>query len=159
MNMTLTLALGLRPKSLWGFYLYPDSYNYDYRINPDIYTGNCPNDEMSRNDHLQWLWEKSTALYTSIYLDKILKSNLNALKFVPYQVREAMRITEKARRDYVLPVLIFSGPFYLHSVEALSQVRKAVTYVEKVNLVQLLCQVYEKYVLGCSFSLNNRILF
>uniref|UniRef100_A0A673V050 Hyaluronidase n=1 Tax=Suricata suricatta TaxID=37032 RepID=A0A673V050_SURSU len=121
MNTTLTLALEMRPKCLWGFYLYPDCYNYDYRINPQIYTGKCPDDEISRNDQLQWLWEKSTALYTSIYLDKILKSSLNALKFVHYRVREAMRIAEMARQDYILPVFIFSRPFYLHSIEALSQ--------------------------------------
>ena len=124
MNATLTLALEMRPKCLWGFYLYPDCYNYDYRINPQTYTGKCPSDEISRNDQLQWLWEKSRALYTSVYLDKILKSSLNALKFVHYRVREAMRIAEMAKDDYVLPVFIFSRPFYLHSIEALSQVRK-----------------------------------
>ncbi|XP_052494369.1 hyaluronidase-4-like [Budorcas taxicolor] len=121
MNATLTLALEMRPKCLWGFYLYPDCYNYDYRINPQTYTGKCPNDEISRNDQLQWLWEKSRALYTSVYLDKILKSSLNALKFVHYRVREAIRIAEMAKDDYVLPVFIFSRPFYLHSIEALSQ--------------------------------------
>ncbi|XP_076977835.1 hyaluronidase-4-like isoform X3 [Tamandua tetradactyla] len=121
MNITLTLALEMRPKCLWGFYLYPDCYNYDYRINSQIYTGNCPNDEIFRNNQLMWLWEKSTALYPSIYLDKILNSSLNALKFVHYRVREAMRIAEMARHDYVLPVFIFSRPFYLHSMEALSQ--------------------------------------
>lgn len=124
MNATLTLALEMRPKCLWGFYLYPDCYNYDYRINPQTYTGKCPSDEIFHNDQLQWLWKKSRALYTSIYLDKILKSSLNALKFVHYRVREAMRIAEMARHDYVLPVFIFSRPFYLHSIEALSQVRK-----------------------------------
>ncbi|XP_001139800.4 hyaluronidase-4-like [Pan troglodytes] len=121
MNITLTLALEMRPKCLWGFYLYPDCYNYDYRINPETYTGNCPKDEVLRNDQLLWLWEKSAALYPSIHLDKILKSSLNALKFVHYQVREAMRVAEMARHDYVLPVFIFSRPFYLHRTEALSQ--------------------------------------
>ncbi|XP_025721569.2 hyaluronidase-4-like [Callorhinus ursinus] len=121
MHTTLSLALEMRPKCLWGFYLYPDCYNYDYKINPQTYTGKCPKDEIFHNDQLQWLWEKSTALYTSIYLDKILKSSLNALKFVHYRVREAMRIAEMARRDYILPVFIFSRPFYLHSIEALSQ--------------------------------------
>lgn len=45
MNATLTLALEMRPKCLWGFYLYPD-YNYDYRINPKTYTGKCPSDQI-----------------------------------------------------------------------------------------------------------------
>jgi hyaluronoglucosaminidase len=35
-----------------------------------------------------------------------------------------MRIAEMARHDYVLPVFIFSRPFYLYSIEALSEVRK-----------------------------------
>jgi len=59
MNATLTLALETRPKCLWGFYLYPDCYNYDYRINPQTYTGKCPSDQIFHNDQLQWLWEKS----------------------------------------------------------------------------------------------------
>nr|XP_008256472.1 hyaluronidase-4 isoform X1 [Oryctolagus cuniculus]XP_051704886.1 hyaluronidase-4 isoform X1 [Oryctolagus cuniculus] len=121
MNITLTLALEMRPKRLWGFYLYPDCYNYDYKVNSGIYTGNCPDDEIFRNDQLLWLWEKSTALYPSIYLDKILKSSANALKFVHYRVREAMRIANMTRHDYVLPVFVFSRPFYLHSIETLSQ--------------------------------------
>ncbi|XP_021020908.1 hyaluronidase-1-like [Mus caroli] len=121
MNVTLTLALEMRPKRLWGFYLYPDCYNYDYRINPEFYTGSCPDDEIFRNDQLMWLWEKSAALYPSIYLSKILKSNLNALKFVHFRVREALRVAKMARKDYALPVFIFSRPFYLQSIEALSE--------------------------------------
>ncbi|XP_055464117.1 hyaluronidase-1-like [Psammomys obesus] len=121
MNVTLTLALEMRPKRLWGFYLYPDCYNYDYRINAKFYQGSCPDDEIFRNDQLLWLWEKSAALYSSIYLSKILKSNLNALKFVHFRVREALRVAEMARKDYALPVFIFSRPFYLQSVEALSE--------------------------------------
>lgn len=124
MNVTLTLALEMRPKRLWGFYLYPDCYNYDYRINPEFYTGSCPDDEIVRNDQLLWLWEKSTALYSSIYLNQVLKSSLNALKFVHFRVREALRVAEMSRKDYALPVFIFSRPFYLHSIEALSEVRK-----------------------------------
>ncbi|XP_006859428.1 PREDICTED: hyaluronidase-1-like [Chrysochloris asiatica] len=134
MNITLTLALEMRPKCLWGFYLYPDCYNYDYRINPQNFSGNCPSDEMSRNDQLEWLWEKSSALYSSIYLDKILKSSLNALRFVHYRVREAMRIAKMARQDYVLPVFIFSRPFYLHSIEALSQEDLVHTIGESASL-------------------------
>ncbi|XP_038175355.1 hyaluronidase-1-like [Arvicola amphibius] len=121
MNVTLTLALEMRPKRLWGFYLYPDCYNYDYRINPEFYTGSCPDDEIFRNDQLLWLWEKSTALYSSIYLNKVLKSSLNALKFVHFRVREALRVAEMSRKDYALPVFIFTRPFYLHSIEALSE--------------------------------------
>ncbi|XP_040857851.1 hyaluronidase-4-like [Ochotona curzoniae] len=121
MNTTLTLAREMRPKRLWGFYLYPDCYNYDYRVNSENYTGNCPDGELLRNDQLLWLWERSTALFPSIYLDKMLKSSANALKFVHYRVREAMRVAALTTRDYVLPVFVFSRPFYLRSIETLSQ--------------------------------------
>lgn len=78
-------------------------------------------------------------------MEKILKSSLNALKFVHYWVREAMGIAERARHDYVLPVLIFSRPFYLHNIETLSQVRKGIViYIKNVNLVKWLYKVFEK---------------
>lgn len=67
MNTALTLALEMRPKCLWGFYLYPDGDNYDYRINLHTYTGNCPNDEIFHNDQLQWQWEKKRTLYFNIF--------------------------------------------------------------------------------------------
>lgn len=58
-NATLTLALEMRSKCLWGFYFYPDCYNYNYRINLQTYTDKCPSDQIFHNDQLQWLWEKS----------------------------------------------------------------------------------------------------
>uniref|UniRef100_A0A8C8VQ09 Hyaluronidase n=1 Tax=Pelusios castaneus TaxID=367368 RepID=A0A8C8VQ09_9SAUR len=104
MNNTILLAEHMRPNGLWGYYLYPDCYNYDYKEQPQAYTGKCPDIESSRNDLLLWLWKESTALYPSIYLDYILKSSPNALKFVHYRVKEAIRIASMARKDYVLPV-------------------------------------------------------
>uniref|UniRef100_A0A493T079 Hyaluronidase n=1 Tax=Anas platyrhynchos platyrhynchos TaxID=8840 RepID=A0A493T079_ANAPP len=85
MNNTILLAEHMRPNGLWGYYLYPDCYNYDYKEHPQTYTGKCPAIESSRNDLLLWLWKESTALYPSIYLDYVLKSSPNALKFVHYR--------------------------------------------------------------------------
>uniref|UniRef100_A0A8C9MK83 Hyaluronidase n=1 Tax=Serinus canaria TaxID=9135 RepID=A0A8C9MK83_SERCA len=104
MNNTILLAEHMRPNGLWGYYLYPDCYNYDYKEHPQTYTGKCPAIESFRNDLLLWLWKESTALYPSIYLDYILKSSPNALKFVHYRVKEAIRVASIARKDYVLPV-------------------------------------------------------
>uniref|UniRef100_A0A8C3S162 Hyaluronidase n=1 Tax=Chelydra serpentina TaxID=8475 RepID=A0A8C3S162_CHESE len=101
MNNTILLAEHMRPNGLWGYYLYPDCYNYDYKEHPKVYTGRCPDIESSRNDLLLWLWKESIALYPSIYLDYILKSSPNALKFVHYRVKEAIRIASVARKDYV----------------------------------------------------------
>lgn len=60
-----------------------------------------------------WLWEKSVVFYFFIYLSKILKLNLNVLKFVYFRVREVLRVVEMVRKDYVLLVFIFFRLFYL----------------------------------------------
>uniref|UniRef100_A0A8C8SQS9 Hyaluronidase n=1 Tax=Pelusios castaneus TaxID=367368 RepID=A0A8C8SQS9_9SAUR len=121
MNNTILLAEHMRPNGLWGYYLYPDCYNYDYKEQPQAYTGKCPDIESSRNDLLLWLWKESTALYPSIYLDYILKSSPNALKFVHYRVKEAIRIASMARKDYVLPVFVYSRPFYAYTLHVLTE--------------------------------------
>uniref|UniRef100_A0A8C4UM07 Hyaluronidase n=1 Tax=Falco tinnunculus TaxID=100819 RepID=A0A8C4UM07_FALTI len=121
MNNTILLAEHMRPNGLWGYYLYPDCYNYDYKEHPQTYTGRCPAIESSRNDLLLWLWKESTALYPSIYLDYILKSSPNALKFVHYRVKEAIRVASIARKDYVLPVFVYSRPFYAYTFHVLTE--------------------------------------
>ncbi|XP_020658758.2 hyaluronidase [Pogona vitticeps] len=121
MNSTLFLAKDMRSNGLWGYYLYPDCYNYDYKGNPDSYTGKCPDIESTRNDLLLWLWKESTALYPSIYLEYMLRSSMNALKFVHHRVKEAIRIASIARKDYTLPVYVYSRPFYAYTFEALTE--------------------------------------
>ncbi|XP_077374228.1 hyaluronidase-like isoform X1 [Festucalex cinctus] len=122
MNLTLALAEARRPGGLWGFYLFPDCYNYGYKQHPRRYTGECPNVEHVRNDHLMWLWKESTALFPSVYLDYELRSSANAVKFVHYRVKEAMRIAAIARPDVTLPVFVYSRPFYAYTFAVLSEV-------------------------------------
>ncbi|KAF7246468.1 Hyaluronidase [Varanus komodoensis] len=121
MNETLFLAKEMRSDGYWGYYLYPDCYNYDYKNNPTRYTGKCPLIEIKRNDELLWLWQQSSALYPSIYLDAILQSSPNALKFVHYRVKEAMRIASIARTDYALPVYVYGRPFYSWTLQELTE--------------------------------------
>ncbi|KAM9753252.1 hyaluronoglucosaminidase 6 isoform 2-T2 [Menidia menidia] len=121
MNLTLALAEARRPDGLWGFYLFPDCYNYGYKQHPQRYTGECPNVEHVRNDHLMWLWKESTALYPSIYLDYELKSSPNTIKFVHYRVKEAMRIASIAHTDFTLPVFVYSRPFYAYTFVVLTE--------------------------------------
>nr|DBA18364.1 TPA: hypothetical protein GDO54_016617 [Pyxicephalus adspersus] len=110
-----------RPRQLWGYYLFPDCYNHDYLNNWESYTGKCPDVEMTRNDKLWWLWEESTALYPSIYLDPSLKSSTNVRKFVYYRVKEAMRIAYKHHRDYSIPIFVYTRPTYTKRLDLLSQ--------------------------------------
>ncbi|XP_015207971.1 hyaluronoglucosaminidase 6 [Lepisosteus oculatus] len=134
MNTTLLLAENRRPNGIWGFYLYPDCYNYGYKQHPQKYTGECPNIEHVRNDHLMWLWKESTALYPSIYLDYELKSTSNTVKFVHYRVKEAMRIASIARTDHMLPVYVYSRPFYAHTFHVLSEIDLVHTIGESAAL-------------------------
>lgn len=123
MNSTLLLAEQIRPNGLWGYYLYPDCYNYNYKDDPAAYTGECPAIETSRNDQLLWLWKETTALYPSIYLESILKSSPNALKFVHHRVKEALRIAALAKKDYALPVFVYARPFYAYTFDVMTEVR------------------------------------
>uniref|UniRef100_UPI00398E69C1 hyaluronoglucosaminidase 6 n=1 Tax=Pristiophorus japonicus TaxID=55135 RepID=UPI00398E69C1 len=122
MNKTLGLAEQLRPDGLWGFYLFPDCYNHHYKKDPKKYDGKCPAIEYKRNDKLLWLWKESDALYPSIYLELELKSSPNALKFVHYRLKEAIRLASIAKKDYTLPVFAYGRPFYAYEFEPLTEI-------------------------------------
>uniref|UniRef100_A0A8D2QNW5 Hyaluronidase n=1 Tax=Zosterops lateralis melanops TaxID=1220523 RepID=A0A8D2QNW5_ZOSLA len=109
---SLKLGIEMKPNRLWGYYLYPDCYNYDYKQNPHNYTGTCLDIEIERNNELNWLWEKSTALYPSIYLETALKSSRNAQLFVRNRVREAIRTSYVSNSSHPLPVFVYTR--YLH---------------------------------------------
>ncbi|XP_040264487.1 hyaluronidase-2 isoform X2 [Bufo bufo] len=122
MEQTLLHARSFRPRQLWGFYLFPDCYNHDYQTDKERYTGKCPDVEISRNDQLSWLWEASTALFPSIYLNQTLESSAQGRKFVQFRVKEAMRIANKHHKDYALPVYVYSQPTYMKKMDTLSQI-------------------------------------
>lgn len=109
--MAGTLKLGqiLRPEGLWGFYNFPDCYNYDF-LRPN-YTGQCLPDIRAQNDQLGWLWNQSYALYPSIYMPAVLKGTGKAEMFVRHRVGEAFRVAE-AVGNPTLPVLPYLQIFY-----------------------------------------------
>ncbi|KAG7244712.1 hypothetical protein INR49_029731 [Caranx melampygus] len=89
---TLKRAKSLRPNQLWGFYLFPDCYNHDYKRTLENYTGRCPDVEVARNVQLEWLWTESTALFPSIYMGTVLRSSASGRQFVRNRVKEGMRL-------------------------------------------------------------------
>uniref|UniRef100_V9KNS7 Hyaluronidase n=1 Tax=Callorhinchus milii TaxID=7868 RepID=V9KNS7_CALMI len=121
MAETLQKAKKIRPKTLWGYYLFPDCYNHDYKNNLVNYTGQCPDVEIARNDQLMWLWKNSTAIFPSIYLDPMLRSSANGKKFVRSRVKEAMRVSNLHSANSSLPVFVYTRPTYVHSVDLLSE--------------------------------------
>ncbi|KAM4874626.1 hyaluronidase PH-20 [Thomomys bottae] len=103
--MLETLKLGrlLRPKHLWGYYLFPDCYNHNYK-RPG-YNGHCPDVEKKRNDALHWMWEESTALYPSIYLHSDLGSTHKAAIFTRNRIQESIKVSKV--RDVTSPLPFF----------------------------------------------------
>ncbi|XP_078536661.1 hyaluronidase-5-like [Lissotriton helveticus] len=117
MEGTLSLGKLQRPARAWGFYLFPECYNYNYRQNPNNYTGSCPDVEKRRNDELYWLWKESTALYPSIYLERALKSSPNAALYSRHRIQEAKRVSTFHSRNAPLPIYVYTRPVFADSPE------------------------------------------
>ncbi|XP_054632317.1 hyaluronidase PH-20-like [Dunckerocampus dactyliophorus] len=110
MERTISLGVGERPSRRWGFYLFPNCYNYDWD-RPD-YTGRCSAKSRKQNDQLMWLWERSTALFPSIYLHPALRNSPRAALYARYRVREALRVAALPKRPYTVPTYVYSRPLY-----------------------------------------------
>ncbi|XP_028906725.1 hyaluronidase-2 [Ornithorhynchus anatinus] len=135
MLQTLRLAKDIRPRQLWGFYLFPDCYNHDYVQNRDSYTGHCPDVEVTRNDQLAWLWAESTAIYPSVYLEEALaSSSTNVCKFVRSRVLEALRVAREHHPVYSLPVFVYTRPTYTRKLTGLSEMDLISTIGESAAL-------------------------
>lgn len=118
---TLKHAKNLRPNQLWGFYLFPDCYNHDYRRTLENYTGRCPDVEVARNEQLKWLWTESTALFPSIYMGTVLRSSASGRQFVRNRVKEGMRLASSGD-GLARPVFVYTRPTYTNSLEQLTEV-------------------------------------
>lgn len=110
MEKTMQTGINLRPNYLWGFYLFPDCYNYGWS-NPG-YTGECPAIEKVRNNELLWLWESSTALFPSAYLPLSLREQPKAALFVRGIVKEAVRVSALPKSLYTPPIYVYARPVF-----------------------------------------------
>uniref|UniRef100_A0A3B3U3K3 Hyaluronidase n=1 Tax=Poecilia latipinna TaxID=48699 RepID=A0A3B3U3K3_9TELE len=133
MQETLKQGKNLRPNQLWGFYLFPDCYNHNYKGKMDSFTGRCPDVEYERNDELNWLWNESTALFPSIYLDPDLRSTDQARLFVLNRVKEAMRLASVGD-GLARPVFVYSQPTFRDVMTLLTEVDLVSTIGESVAL-------------------------
>ncbi|XP_007531749.1 hyaluronidase PH-20-like [Erinaceus europaeus] len=107
---TLKLGRRLRPKHYWGYYLFPDCNNHHY--NKADYDGHCPDLEKQRNNELNWLWNESTALYPSIYLNTRLNSTPQATLFARNRIWEAIRVSGVRNAQDPLPIFIYTRPVF-----------------------------------------------
>ncbi|XP_061583325.1 hyaluronidase-2 [Cololabis saira] len=130
---TLRHAKHLRPNQLWGFYLFPDCYNHDYKFDLLSYTGRCPDVEVARNEQLKWLWTESTALFPSIYMNTKLRSSASGRQFVRNRVKEGMRLASSGD-GLARPVFAYTRPTYIDSLEQLTEHDLISTIGESVAL-------------------------
>ncbi|XP_042563375.1 hyaluronidase PH-20-like isoform X2 [Clupea harengus] len=110
MEETLSVATSERPLYRWGFYLFPDCYNYN--TSEPGYTGSCSETTKQLNDELLWLWNSSTALFPSAYLWTALSGDHKAALFVRNQVQEALRVSALPKRPYTAPVYLYARPVF-----------------------------------------------
>lgn len=110
MEKTISLGIGKRPSRRWGFYLFPDCYNYKWE-NAN-YTGKCSKYTVKQNNKMMWLWQRSTALFPSIYLHKTLRNSPRAALYVRNRVQEALRVAALPKRPYTVPVYVYARPLY-----------------------------------------------
>ncbi|XP_007531752.2 hyaluronidase PH-20-like [Erinaceus europaeus] len=130
---TIKLGKRLRPKHYWGYYLFPDCYNHHY--NKANYTGHCFDLEKQRNDELSWLWNESTALYPSIYLNTKLNSTPQATLFARSRIWEAIRVSGVRNAQDPLPIFIYNRPVFTDaSGEYLTELDLVSTIGESIAL-------------------------
>lgn len=110
MEKTISLGIGKRPSRRWGFYLFPDCYNYKW--DKANYTGKCSKNTVKQNNKMMWLWQRSTALFPSIYLHKSLRNSPRAALYVRNRVQEALRVAALPKRPYTVPIYVYSRPLY-----------------------------------------------
>uniref|UniRef100_A0A4W3KKM9 Hyaluronidase n=1 Tax=Callorhinchus milii TaxID=7868 RepID=A0A4W3KKM9_CALMI len=122
MTESLKTSIGVYPKALWGYYLFPDCYNYDYKKNFDTYTGNCPDIEYSRNNNLVWMWGTAKALFPSIYMEEKLGSTIQGKKFIRGKVKEAVRAAGMSGKKYAVPIFFYARSHYSFSFKPMTEV-------------------------------------
>ncbi|XP_028306430.1 hyaluronidase PH-20-like [Gouania willdenowi] len=116
MEKTISLGIRERPSRRWGFYLFPDCHNYDWK--KPGYTGKCSAKTQHQNNQMSWLWERSTALFPSVYLHLSGRNSPKAAFFARNRVQEAMRVAGLSKRPYIVPIYVYSQPLYQDQTES-----------------------------------------
>ncbi|XP_041047531.1 hyaluronidase-1-like [Carcharodon carcharias] len=122
MRQTLKVGQTLRPKGCWGFYKFPECYNYIKDNTQSDYTGQCPEEVIPRNNQLAWLWKASQCLYPNIYIPQRVEDSTQVQKFVHYRVKEALRVAALGRSSEALPVLVYARYSYIKTLDFLSEI-------------------------------------
>ncbi|KAM9859790.1 hyaluronidase-1 [Aulostomus maculatus] len=132
MEGTVMVGLQDRPNGLWGFYGFPNCYNY-YDPKSTNYTGECPAVELKRNDELLWLWNVSSALYPNVYLGLEQRGlSKEVFLYTHHRILEAMRAA--AQVTPTPPVFPYARIVYTFTLDFLSQEHLVYTIGESAAL-------------------------
>ncbi|KAG8225937.1 hypothetical protein J437_LFUL005974 [Ladona fulva] len=115
MEETLKLARRLRPKGRWGYYAFPYCHNFTPK-NP---APTCAPETMSDNDQLSWLYDASSAIFPSIYLEYNKLTEEEHYEFIYGRIGEAKRVT-RGTSTPVYPYIWYryrDTPGYLSKVD------------------------------------------
>ncbi|XP_019637333.1 PREDICTED: hyaluronidase-1-like [Branchiostoma belcheri] len=119
-TQTVLLAQKLRPNARWGYYLFPDCYNYKKNMYNETAEYSCPQIELERNNQIQWLFQDSTALYPSIYLSSRFEQTEDSRWFVHFRMKEAFRM-RASRTGPNIPVYAYIRFVYEDTGEYLTK--------------------------------------
>ncbi|XP_072536952.1 hyaluronidase-3 [Salminus brasiliensis] len=121
MEETLRLGSHVCPRGQWGFYGFPSCYN-NHGIKEDSYTGRCKPGTEALNDKLAFLWQRSTALYPSVYVQRGLAGRPNTRLMVRHRVLEALRVASQHAADsQPPPVLPYARVAFTRTLQFLNQ--------------------------------------
>lgn len=115
MQSTLQLGKEMRPKAKWGYYLFPDCYNYN-GVNMS-----CTSHTLDLNNRIQWLFDDSTALYPSTYIGLPFKNSLKAADYTRNRILEALRVDSSRHSVLRAPVYAYNNLVYRKTREFLSK--------------------------------------
>lgn len=132
---TLQEARRIRPQVLWGVASYPSCYNSGPDRRSGNYTGRCPASEMALNDELLWLWKRSSAIFPTLRLDKLLGRTQAARLYASSQIREALRVATLSGAAYSLPVFPLVKSVYTSTNTFLSEVSLLHKYVFGIQII------------------------
>nr|ATU82477.1 venom hyaluronidase [Lethocerus distinctifemur] len=99
---TLKIAFEERPKAKWGFYGFPQCFNFA----PTNERKECNNRVKDDNDKSKWMYQEGKALYPSVYFDKIGMTETMRAELIEYRVKEGVRIAKKSATK--LPVYAYT---------------------------------------------------
>jgi len=100
LGKTLELATYMRPKAQWGFYKFPECYNYGAKYPW------CDKQVVMYNDHLSWMWNASTALFPSAYFGNGKPPTFEQKKNLAIgHIKEAIRVGTNG--NTTLPVYFY----------------------------------------------------